>query len=44
MKPLYKDVTNEVESGYNNNTLGLGGSDTFKYNRWAWGLGVDFHF
>jgi long-chain fatty acid transport protein len=44
MKPLYKDVTNKVESGYNNNTLGLGGSDTFKYNRWAWGLGVDFHF
>lgn len=44
MKPLYKDVTKSVESGYNDNTLGLGGSDTYKYNRWAWGIGVDFHF
>ena len=33
-----------VSTVYNNNSLNLGGKDIFKNSRWAWGLGVDFHF
>ncbi len=44
MKPFYTDVEKVVETGYNGNSLGLGGKDVFKYSRWAWGVGVDFHF
>lgn len=43
MKPFYKDIENK-STIYNGNSLGLGGSDTYHYNRWAWGIGVDFHF
>ena len=43
MKPFYEQVTKESKP-YNGNSLGLGGTDIFKNSRWAWGLGVDFHF
>ncbi len=43
MKPFYKEVTREA-TPYNGNSLGLPGKDVFKFSRWSWGLGVDFHF
>ena len=43
MKPFYEQVE-KVSTVYNNNSLNLGGKDIFKNSRWAWGLGVDFHF
>ena len=43
MKPFYEQVTKESKV-YNNNQLGLSGVDVFKNSRWAWGIGVDFHF
>ena len=43
MKPFYEEVVKE-SAIYNGNSLGLGGKDVFKNSRWAWGLGVDFHF
>lgn len=43
MKPFYEQVTKE-SAVYNGNSLGLGGKDVFKNSRWAWGLGLDFHF
>ena len=43
MKPFYEQVTKE-SAVYNGNSLGLSGVDTFKNSRWAWGLGLDFHF
>lgn len=44
MAVIYKDVEKVVETGYNNNSLGLGGKDIFKNSRYCWGLGLDFHF
>lgn len=43
MKPFYKEVERE-SAIYNDNSLGLAGKDVFKFSRWSWGLGVDFHF
>lgn len=44
MAVIYKDVEKVIETGYNNNSLGLGGKDIFKNSRYCWGLGLDFHF
>ena len=43
MKPFYEEVVKE-SAVYNGNSLNLGGKDVFQNSRWAWGLGVDFHF
>lgn len=43
MKPFYEEVVKE-SAVYNNNELGLSGKDIYKNARWAWGIGLDFHF
>lgn len=43
MKPFYEQVTKQ-SAVYNDNQLGLSGTDVFQNSRWAWGIGVDFHF
>lgn len=44
MKPFYKEVEKESVVNLTGTGISLDVKDVFKFSRWSWGVGVDFHF